>query len=1460
MDKNFTSKFLFISIFLVLLLGQHLLSQNQSDSSIIDRRIFIDGLPVLTDEDLQEWKYLPVLNISPTQRSKVLPVVVDNSQLPYFRPIFNQTSLECGQAAGVAYLYTYEIDRLRNLPANVPDNQYPTHFVFNWSNGGSGNAAPFFDSWNIIKELGTPNVTQYGGGLNTGGVARWMNGYDLYYASMKNRLWDFYRIPLDNADDLQVLKHWIDNHCNNEETGGVAVFYASYMSVNQTLPPGTPEAGKYVLTILGNYANHALTVVGYHDSIRYDINGDGMYTNHLDINGDGTVDILDWEIGGVKIANSYSATSWGNQGYAYLMYSALCRPLNIGGVWNRSVYVIKAIQNSEPQITYKAKVKHNSRELVKVMAGVASGYDALAPEYIIEFPVLNYQGGNKYMQGGTTEADKTLEFGLDVTRLLHYLPSGTPATYFFLLNEKDPSNNGTGSIINFSLIDYTNGVIEYPCPQSNVPIVENGLTMLKVNATIHFTPPCITVEQLNPATINEPYQYQMTASCGTPPYQWKLKQNYSVQYGSQPFPNVTAQQLTPSHGLTGFASKTLDFQFPFYDKAYNKVYIHTDGYIMFTNEPYPWTFLVDELVLFKNLRNISPFMAKTLGVTNGGGMWYEGNQNYAIFRWKATEYQTNNIANFAVKLYPSGVIEFFYGNVTVSVWNKWHAGVSAGDDLNYELLSISNTYNLPPNTYVRFEPQFLLSDMKITESGLFYGTPTRPYEGENFVFCVKDANGLRTLKTLPFFTDGINKIVIKNVSVISGNDPIIEYGETAYLTVQLQNLSDQWINASSMTINTSDIHITLIDPYQPLGAFAPGQIVTLENAFSFSVSPLVPNNHQLIFSTQILAGNETYNSHIYLKAYAPVLSIGNISIIDNNNGYPEPGETVTMKVNLVNSGGGKAYNVECNIVNNDPFISLLQNNWSAPVLAGNSSLQASFLVQISELAPNGHLTPFLVTTMADGGFSATYTFLMSLGMVVEDFETGNFNNFNWTFSGTSPWTITNQGAQQGQYCMRSGQITHNQFSTAKVTLNVISDGNISFYFKVSSEANYDFLVFSIDNTPVGSWSGNVGWTQVSFPVTAGERTFSWRYEKDYSISTGSDCAWVDFIVFPPIAPEGLLVFAGPDITICENQQAQLSAIVVNESSIIWTTSGDGYFSNVFIPNPVYYPGNGDINSGLVTLTITAYDNSGNSASDQIQLNIQKLPLVYSGPSLQLCQPQFIQLNGTLQNTSLCQWFTSGDGVFSHINQPVTKYYPGPGDFSNGYVQLTLSGFSVPPCSGIISHSCTIQLLPLPQVSFGPLPDFCVDAPPYPLTEGSPAGGIYSGPGVSGGWFYASSAGIGTHIITYTYTDSNGCQNSASQTVVVDECLDVVNTGRATIKVYPNPSAGIFYISASQIPEETIEMAIKNIAGKELWQETHHHRGGDLHKMVFLPWLSPGIYYLTLRSATMQEHLMLILKK
>lgn len=1442
MNKLYFS--LLTATFLLMAFG--LQAQNPDSKEIIDGRLYIDGLPVFTEADMAPFANLPELTLTPASRGRNLPVVVDNSQRPWFRPIFDQVALECGQASAVSYTFTYEINRLRDLPANIPSNQYVSHFVYNWSGNGTGQAGAFFDSWDIVKHVGTPNVPDYGGSLSYGGSARWMSGYDKYYNSMKNRLWDFYSINVTTVEGLTTLKHWIDNHLEGEATGGVGNIYSSVLSANATLPAGSPEAGKHVVLQMATYANHALAIVGYHDSIRYDINNDGQYTNHLDINGDGVVDIRDWEIGGVKIANSYYASSWGDAGFAYCLYSALCRTLPQGGCWNGSVHVIKAKENTEPQLTFKVKLTHNVRNTLKVMAGVAVTPGATEPEFIIDFPILDYQGGAKYMTGGNNELDKMLEFGLDVTPLLDYIQTGQQARYFLLVNEKDPGNSGTGLINSFSLIDYTDGmIIETPCAQSNVPLTENGLTTLFVSSSVTFTSPQVLNVDLPPATINEPYSNQMIGSQGTSPYQWKIKQKYNDQSGTYVFPIVNGQQLYPNNQTDGYVTKTIDFDFPFYGKNYQDITLHADGYIMFREDHYPWTYLVNQFNLFRNMRCIAPLMCNPIGV-GGGGMWYEGNSQKATFRWKTSEYGTSNMQNFAVSLYPDGKIEFYYGDINIASWNRWFVGISEGDDFNYELNDISNTSLPASSSMITYEPDYDFTEMSITEKGLFNGVPTQPYEASEINFQLTDANGMKNTKMLLFSTDGANNVVIRDVFVQAGDNSIIENGETVLLSVQLKNIGQEPALVTSMKIAIDDAYVTLIDSLETLTTIQPGQTVLLENAFSFSVTNDVPNNHDLIFNTTVQDATDVYSSHIYLKAYAPALAIGNVTFNDGNNGYPEPGETIAVMVNIKNTGGGRAINVQAHLINADPYVSITQPNASIAFINGNTTGVAIFEVTVAENAPLGYNCMFGVTATADYGFTAEGYFGMAIGYSLEDFETGDFSQYDWEMSGNAPWIIDNFDPYEGQWYMRSGVIGHSQNSEISVTMDVLIAGQISFYYGVQSENNYDFLKFYINGEMKAQWAGDTGWGYAEFDVPAGETTFRWDYVKDYSVSTGMDAGFIDFITFPPSGQETMAVSAGPDMSICEDQNPVIQGFIINAATILWTSSGDGTFDDPAATHPVYTPGPNDINNGIAELTVTAWDSQNNPTSDAMLLSISWLPDVFACDDLQACDNQSaVQISGTVTNAIVHVWLSDGDGTFGNDNSLATDYFPGANDRLQGTVELTLVGMSLQPCTGSIEDGLTLSFVPAPEVTFDTLPVLGTNMPPYELTEGNPAGGIYEGPGVIDGWLYPDIAGIGLHTLRYTYTDDNGCSESAQQTVEIVLYVDIASAMRHEVTIHPNPGTGLFTIYGSGLFDDPFQLKLIDAAGYVVMDKPLAPLPAGEPLLLDATRFTPGIYYLQL---------------
>jgi hypothetical protein len=59
---------------------------------------------------------------------------------------------------------------------------------------------------------------------------------------------------------------------------------------------------------------------------------------------------------------------------------------------------------------------------------------------------------------------------------------------------------------------------------------------------------------------------------------------------------------------------------------------------------------------------------------------------------------------------------------------------------------------------------------------------------------------------------------------------------------------------------------------------------------------------------------------------------------------------------------------------------------------------------------------------------------------------------------------------------------------------------LSFYFMVSTEANYDKLEFLVNGNTVQQWSGSQSWTQYTYtlPASTSQTTLEWWYVKDGS--------------------------------------------------------------------------------------------------------------------------------------------------------------------------------------------------------------------------------------------------------------------------------------------------------------------------------------------------------------------------
>jgi hypothetical protein len=133
----------------------------------------------------------------------------------------------------------------------------------------------------------------------------------------------------------------------------------------------------------------------------------------------------------------------------------------------------------------------------------------------------------------------------------------------------------------------------------------------------------------------------------------------------------------------------------------------------------------------------------------------------------------------------------------------------------------------------------------------------------------------------------------------------------------------------------------------------------------------------------------------------------------------------------------------------------------------------------------------------------------------------NCTNLVWSTSGGAAWFPEMVTSQDGTASVRSGDITHNQSCTLETSVR--GPGTFSFYWKVSSEAAYDPVTFSVDGVEENRVSGEVDWTIVQIRLAAGTHTLSWAYQKDYTRSQGSDAAWLDGVSFAADPPQPTLV-------------------------------------------------------------------------------------------------------------------------------------------------------------------------------------------------------------------------------------------------------------------------------------------------------------------------------------------------
>ncbi len=184
-------------------------------------------------------------------------------------------------------------------------------------------------------------------------------------------------------------------------------------------------------------------------------------------------------------------------------------------------------------------------------------------------------------------------------------------------------------------------------------------------------------------------------------------------------------------------------------------------------------------------------------------------------------------------------------------------------------------------------------------------------------------------------------------------------------------------------------------------------------------------------------------------------------------------------------------------------------------------------------------------------------------------------------------------------------------------------------------------------------------------------------------------------------------------------------------------------------------------AGNDTETKTGYISVGSSSTPTVSISANQIS--------QCVGSQFTFTSNVTNGGSnpTYQWKLNGNNVWGNL-----PTYFGSNFSNNDQISLEITSNSNCVTQTVAaSNVVTISVTPPPAVSIGfaqgaPSGPLCKNDPAVSLT-GTPSGGTFSGPGVSGSQFTPAAAGTGSHFIFYDYTDASGCSNQDSVSVPVE---------------------------------------------------------------------------------------------
>lgn len=398
----------------------------------------------------------------PLPTGEELPPSVDNSKTKYFPPIIDQMGGSCAQAAGIGYMFTYEINRLLDRDASASlDNRMSYQFAWNLLNDGEDQGGFVEQGLLLAKNFGIMNETDYGKHF----YFKWVSGYEKYVRAMRNRAETIYIYE----DSVPLMKRYLYDAGDGSPVGGILTFSGQATGwVFDSHYEGPSLTGYHsLLTTLATDGAHAMTIVGYDDTVSY-TDSDGRRHD------------------GAFIAINSWGSWWQDKGRFYLPYDFFRDPTVKDIQLSSRVEGVKAT-TYDPKVIIRLTVDYSSRDDLSYAVATSNDRDTKAPVSQHFISAFGNKGGDQPMAGGMFSSQ--IEMAFDITRQAQASPD---AKKYFLNIYRSifGKKKGEGRLVSLSAIDYRSGnPVEYVCRDTLPVTLANGYNYFGIPLVPRFTVP-----------------------------------------------------------------------------------------------------------------------------------------------------------------------------------------------------------------------------------------------------------------------------------------------------------------------------------------------------------------------------------------------------------------------------------------------------------------------------------------------------------------------------------------------------------------------------------------------------------------------------------------------------------------------------------------------------------------------------------------------------------------------------------------------------------------------------------------------------------------------------------------------------------------------------------------------------------------------------------------------------------